>query len=388
METSNPDPGPGQARETVRVELGPRSYDVLVGADLLREAGDLLAPLLPGRSAVVVSDTVVAETYLEPTLGSLREAGFACSHVIVEQGEHSKDLATLGGLLEGILGRGIERSTALVALGGGVVGDLTGFAASVLLRGVPFVQIPTTLLAQVDSGVGGKTGVNSTHGKNLIGAFYQPRLVLADVATLDTLPARELRAGYAEIVKYGLIDDPAFFAWLERNGAALLAGDRDLLRTAVAHSCRAKARIVAADERETGSRALLNLGHTFAHALEAEAGYDGSLLHGEAVACGIVLAHRLSAALGHCSGDDAARVAAHFRAVGLPGEADALPAIRWSPPALIERMRHDKKVRDGRMTFVLTRGIGRAFLSQDVPPEALGGILDQAFGEEGRSASR
>ena len=388
METANPDPGPGQARETVRVELGPRSYDVLVGADLLPEAGELLAPLLPGRSAVVVSDTVVAATYLDPTLGALREAGFACSHVIVEQGEHSKDLATLGGVLEGILGRGIERSTALVALGGGVVGDLTGFAASVLLRGVPFVQIPTTLLAQVDSGVGGKTGVNSTHGKNLIGTFYQPRLVLADVATLGTLPARELRAGYAEIVKYGLIDDPAFFAWLERNGAALLAGDRDLLRTAVAHSCRAKARIVAADERESGSRALLNLGHTFAHALEAEAGYDGSLLHGEAVACGIVLAHRLSAALGHCSEDDAARIAAHFRAVGLPGEADALPAIRWSPPALIERMRHDKKVRDGRMTFVLTRGIGRAFLSQDVPPEALGGILDQAFGEEGRSASR
>ena len=388
METSNPDPGPGQARETVRVELGPRSYDVLVGADLLREAGDLLAPLLPGRSAVVVSDTVVAETYLDSTLGALREAGFACSHVIVDPGEHSKDLATLGGLLEGILGRGIERSTALVALGGGVVGDLTGFAASVLLRGVPFVQIPTTLLAQVDSGVGGKTGVNSTHGKNLIGTFYQPRLVLADVATLGTLPARELRAGYAEIVKYGLIDDPAFFAWLERNGAALLAGDRDLLRTAVAHSCRAKARIVAADERESGSRALLNLGHTFAHALEAEAGYDGSLLHGEAVAYGIVLAHRLSAALGHCSEDDAARVAAHFRAVGLPGEADALPAIHWSPPALIERMRHDKKVRDGRMTFVLTRGIGRAFLSQDVPPEALGGILDQAFREEARSASR
>ena len=388
MSATDPDPRPGQDRETVRVELGPRSYDVLVGADLLREAGDLLAPLLPGRSAVVVSDTVVAETYLDPTLGALREAGFACSHLVVDSGEQSKDLATLGGMLEGILGQGVDRSTALVALGGGVVGDLTGFAASVLLRGVPFVQIPTTLLAQVDSGVGGKTGVNSAHGKNLIGTFYQPRLVLADVATLNTLPARELRAGYAEIVKYGLIDDPAFFAWLERNGAALLEGDRDLLRAAVAHSCRSKARIVADDERERGSRALLNLGHTFAHALEAEAGYDGSLLHGEAVAYGIVLAHRLSAALGHCGEDDAARVAAHFRAVGLPSESDALPAIRWSPPALIERMRHDKKVRDGRMTFVLTRGIGRAFLSQDVSPEALGDILDQAFDEEGRFASR
>ena len=335
----------------------------------------------------MVTDTVVAETYLEPTLGALKEAGFACSHVSVEAGERSKDLATLGAVLDDILGRGIERSTALVALGGGVVGDLTGFAASVLLRGLPFVQIPTTLLAQVDSGVGGKTGVNSTHGKNLIGTFHQPRLVLADVATLGTLPARELRAGYAEIVKYGLIDDPEFFAWLEENGAALLAGDRDLLRTAVAHSCRAKARIVGADERERGSRALLNLGHTFGHALEAETGYDGSLLHGEAVAYGIVLAHRLSAALGLCSEDDAARAAAHFRAVGLPSEAGALPAVRWDPPALIERMKRDKKVQDGRMTFVLTRGIGRAFLSQDVPPEALGALLHQAFGDGGRSAS-
>ena len=398
MDTTNPDPRPGEARknetrkgearETVRVALGPRSYDVLVGAGLLREAGELLAPLLPSRSVVVVTDTVVAETYLGPVLAALRDAGFACSHVTVEAGEHSKDLATLGGVLDDILGRGIERSTALVALGGGVVGDLTGFAASVLLRGVPFVQIPTTLLAQVDSGVGGKTGVNSTHGKNLIGTFYQPRLVLADVATLDTLPARELRAGYAEIVKYGLIDDPDFFAWLEGNGAALLAGDRDLLRIAVAHSCRAKARIVAADERESGSRALLNLGHTFAHALEAETGYDGSLLHGEAVAYGIVLAHRLSAVLGLCGEDDAARVAAHFRAVGLPSEAGALPQISWDPFALIERMKRDKKVQDGHMTFVLTRGIGRAFLSQDVPPEALGALLHQAFGEGGRAASR
>ena len=387
MDTANPEPGPGPNRETVRVELGPRSYDVLVGADLLREAGHLLAPVLPGRSTIVVTDRVVAELYLDSTLGALRDAGFACSHAVVDSGEHSKDLATLGGVLEDILGRGIERTTALVALGGGVVGDLTGFAASVLLRGVPFVQVPTTLLAQVDSSIGGKTGVNSAHGKNLIGTFYQPRLVLADVATLGTLPGRELRAGYAEVVKYGLIDDPAFFAWLERNGAALLDGDRDLLRAAVAHSCRAKARIVAADERESGSRALLNLGHTFAHALEAETGYDGSLLHGEAVAFGIVLAHRLSATLGLCSEDDAAQVAAHVRAVGLPSEADALPAIRWDASALIERMRHDKKVRDGRITFVLTRGIGQAFLSQDVPREALGALLDQAFPEENRSAS-
>ena len=386
MNSADPDPQTEQDRETVRVELGPRSYDVVVGAGLAEQAGRLIAPLLPGRSAIVVTDCVVAEHYLDAALNSLRAAGFACSQLVVDAGEHSKDLGTLGGMLEEILGRGIERQTVLVALGGGVIGDLTGFAASILLRGVPFVQVPTTLLAQVDSGVGGKTGVNSAHGKNLIGTFYQPRLVLADVATLDTLPQRERLAGYAEVAKYGLIDDPSFFTWLERNGAALVTGDRDLLRTAVAHSCRAKARIVAADERERGSRAMLNLGHTFAHALEAEAGYDGSLLHGEAVAYGIVLAHRLSAALGLCSEDDAVRVAAHFRAVGLPSEASALPAIRWDAARLIERMKHDKKVQDGRMTFVLTHGIGQAFLSQDVPPKALRALLDQAFGEGGIAA--
>ena len=388
MNSADPDPQTDQDRETVRVELGPRSYDVVVGAGLVEQAGRLMAPLLPGRSAVVVTDRVVAEHYLDAALNSLRAEGFACSQLVVDAGEQSKDLGTLGGMLEEILGRGIERKTVLVALGGGVIGDLTGFAASILLRGVPFVQVPTTLLAQVDSGVGGKTGVNSTHGKNLIGTFYQPRLVLADVATLDTLPRRERLAGYAEVAKYGLIDAPPFFAWLERNGAALLGGDRDLLRTAVAHSCRAKARIVAADERERGNRALLNLGHTFAHALEAEAGYDGSLLHGEAVAYGIVLAHRLSAALGLCSENDAVRVAAHFRAVGLPSEASALPAIRWDPARLIERMKHDKKVQDGRMTFVLSRGIGKAFLSQDVPPEALRALLDHSFGEGGIAAPR
>ena len=388
MNAADPDPRSDQHRETVRVELGPRSYDVLVGAGLVEQAGQLMAPLVPGRSAVVITDRVVAGLYLDATLGSLREAGLACSSLIVEAGERSKDLSTLGSVLENILERGIERSTVLVALGGGVVGDLTGFAASILLRGLPFVQVPTTLLAQVDSGVGGKTGVNSTHGKNLIGTFYQPRLVLADVATLGTLPPRERLAGYAEIVKYGLIDDPEFFAWLERNGPALVEGDQRLLRIAVAHSCRAKARIVAADELESGPRALLNLGHTFGHALEAETDYDGSLLHGEAVAYGIVLAHRLSAALGLCNEDDAARVAAHFREVGLPSSADALPLIAWDTSALIERMKHDKKVQDGRMTFVLTHGIGQAFLSQDIPHEALRASLDRAFGERGLSASR
>jgi len=380
VNAADPDLRSGPDRETVRVEFGPRSYDVVVGTGLIHDTGRLLAPLLPGRSAVVITDRTVADFYLDATLHALKDGGFASSDLVVEAGERSKDLGTLGDVLESILSRRIERSTVLVALGGGVVGDLTGFAASILLRGVPFVQIPTTLLAQVDSGVGGKTGVNSTHGKNLIGTFYQPKLVLADVGTLATLPVRERRAGYAEVVKYGLIDDPAFFAWLERNGPALIDGDPGMLRAAVAHSCRAKARIVAADERESGSRALLNLGHTFAHALEAEVGYDGSLLHGEAVAYGIVLAHRLSASLDLCSDEDVSRVAAHFHAVGLPSEATALPAFRWDAPQLIERMKRDKKVQDGQMTFVLTRGIGRAFLSKDVPSEALSALLDQALG--------
>ena len=381
-----PDPEPGRRTETVRVALGGRGYDVLVGSGLLREVGHHVASRLPGRSAVVVTDRAVAPLHLDAIADALREAGFACSDLIVEPGEGSKDFAILGAVLETLLGRGIERTTILVALGGGVVGDLAGFTASVLLRGVPFVQIPTTLLAQVDSAVGGKTGVNSRHGKNLIGSFYQPALVLADVETLETLPRRALLAGYAELAKYGLIDDAAFFGWLERHGSALIDGDRALRRAAVAYACRAKARVVAQDEREAGKRALLNFGHTFAHALEAEAGYDGSLLHGEAVAFGLVLAHRLSALLGHCDAGDAERVAAHFRAVGLPGDAGALPSRRWCTEALIERMGRDKKARGGKTTFVLTRGIGCAFLDRDVPRQALETVLDRAFGAPPRSA--
>lgn len=374
-----PDPEPGRRTESVRVALGERGYDVLVGSGLLREAGHHVASRLPGRSAVVVTDRTVAPLYLDAATGALREAGFDCSDLVVAPGEGSKDFATLGAVLENLLGRGIERTTILVALGGGVVGDLAGFAASVLLRGVPFVQLPTTLLAQVDSAVGGKTGVNSRHGKNLIGSFHQPVLVLADVETLETLPQRELLAGYAELAKYGLIDDDAFFGWLERHGPALIGGDRVLRRAAVAYACRAKARVVAQDEREAGKRALLNFGHTFAHAFEAAAGYDGSLLHGEAVAFGLVLAHRLSALLGHCGTDDAERVAAHFRTVGLPVDAGALPGRRRCTEALIDLMGRDKKVRGGKTAFVLTRGIGRAFLDRDVPRQALETVLERAF---------
>jgi shikimate kinase/3-dehydroquinate synthase len=271
----------------------------------------------------------------------------------------------------------VERRTAVVALGGGVVGDLAGFAAATVLRGLPFVQVPTTLLAQVDSSVGGKTGINTAFGKNLLGAFHQPRLVLADTGTLATLPARELRAGYAEIVKAGLIGDAAFFSWCEANGAALLAGDARLQAEAVAHACAFKAAVVVDDEREDkpqNGRALLNLGHTFAHALEAEYGYTGELLHGEAVSVGLVLAFRLSQKLELCTRADADRVSAHLEVAGMPAEIGAL-GRRFSVSRLIRNMRHDKKMRDGRLAFVLVRGIGQAFTSRDVPPEAVSAVL-------------
>jgi 3-dehydroquinate synthase len=276
-----------------------------------------------------------------------------------------------------------DRKTTLVALGGGVVGDLTGFAAAVLLRGVDFIQVPTTLLAQVDSSVGGKTGINTRHGKNLVGAFYQPRLVVIDTDMLDTLPRRELLAGYAEVAKYGLIDEPDFFTWCEENGAALLAGDAARRSHAIEQSCRAKARIVAADERETTDlRALLNLGHTFGHALEAETGFGPDLLHGEAVGAGMVLAFDLSARLGICPAADAARVRRHLAAVGLPVRLRAIGGGNrrdWQAARLIDHMRGDKKAEAGKLTFVLARGIGKAFVSRDVDEKLLHGLLDDAI---------
>ncbi|MGE0659871.1 MAG: 3-dehydroquinate synthase [Reyranellaceae bacterium] len=363
----------------VPVALGERSYDIEIGAGLLDCAGEKIAAATGARRAVVVSDDGVAPLYLARLQTSLAQAGIAAASLTVPAGEASKEFQSFGRLLDGILAQRPDRGTLLVALGGGVVGDLTGFAAAVLLRGLDFVQIPTTLLAQVDSSVGGKTGINSAYGKNLIGAFHQPRLVLADMALLDTLPARELRAGYAEVVKYGLIDDAAFFAWLERNGPALLAGDRALRAEAVAVSCRAKARIVAEDEREGGARALLNLGHTFGHALEAETGYGGALLHGEAVAIGMVMALEMSAAMGLCPPADVARLRAHYAATDLPADARTVGQRRWDSAALIEHMMHDKKTRDGRLTFILARGIGRAFIARDVSVETVRGALDRAL---------
>lgn len=373
------------AAETVRVDLGPRGYDIHIGAGLLGRAGALIAPCLKIPRVAIVTDRTVAGLYLDGLRKSLDQAGIAHDEVILPPGEGTKDIAHFQMLTDALLDLRVERASTLIALGGGVIGDLTGFAASTLLRGIDFIQVPTTLLAQVDSSVGGKTGINTRHGKNLIGAFHQPRLVVADVGLLDSLAKRQLLAGYAEIVKYGLIGDAGFFAWLEAHGAALLDGSVEARVQAVRTSCAAKASIVATDEREGGARALLNLGHTFAHALEAETGFGDALLHGEAVSIGLALAHDLSVALGFCSANDAARAARHLAAVGLPtrlltgllSERTAKKR-RWDIPALLGHMESDKKVRAGRITFVLSRGIGKAFLANDVPIDTVRTVLEKA----------
>ena len=361
------------------VRTGAASYDVVVGEGLLARAGALLAPVLPQRRAVVVSDTTVAALHAPALMQGLAQTGFEATLLSVAPGEASKSLATFGDLVDRLLDTGAERRTAVLALGGGVVGDLAGFAAATALRGLPFVQLPTTLLAQVDSGVGGKTGINTARGKNLLGAFHQPRMVIADTATLATLPPREKRAGYAEVAKAGLIGDAGLFAWCERHGAGVVAEDRDAQAEAVLRACAFKAAVVGDDEREerpSGGRALLNLGHTFGHAIEAECGY-GAVLHGEAVAIGLGLAFRLSAALGCCDTAVAERVEAHLASVGLPSEPSMLNR-RFSAARLLERMRRDKKTRDGQLHFVLARGVGEAFTAPDVPPEAVEAVLRAA----------
>jgi len=364
------------AHETVRVELGPRSYDIVVGDDVLAGAGATMAAVLRRPRVVVVTDMNVAELHLETLTRSLSDAGIAAGTVVLPAGEQTKDFAHLEKLLDKVLGFGIDRDTALVALGGGVVGDITGFAAATALRGIDFIQVPTTLLAQVDSSVGGKTGINSRHGKNLIGAFHQPRLVLADSRVLRTLPRREMLAGYAEVAKYGLIGDAAFFGWLEGHGADLVEGDPAKIRHAVVESCKAKAAIVAADEREAGARALLNLGHTFGHALEAETGYGSTLLHGEAVAIGMVMAFDLSVRMGLCPPEDAARVRRYLAAVGLPTGTNFTNTVLWDPARLLSHMGRDKKVKGGRLTFILVRGIGEAFVTREVPAEELSAFME------------
>ena len=352
----------------VTVDLGPRSYDILIGRDVLERAGAELARRMPGRRVALVTDENVARFHLTTLSASLTAADIDFTTITVAPGEKSKSFETLATVVDGILGTHIERSDLVVAFGGGVVGDLAGFAAAIVRRGVRVVQIPTTLLAQVDSSVGGKTGINTGHGKNLVGAFHQPSLVLADASVLDSLHPRIFNAGYAEVVKYGLLGDAQFFAWLEENWRAVVAGwpERD---EAIAVACRGKAVTVAADEHEqTGRRALLNLGHTFGHALEAATGYSDRLLHGEAVAIGTVLAFAFSARRGLISPDDTKRVAAHLAAVGLPTRMADIPGEPMVADALMQSIAQDKKVSRGQLTFILLNGIGSAFVAHDVPP--------------------
>jgi 3-dehydroquinate synthase len=360
-------------KTTLSVALGTRSYDIIVGEGVLAQAGQLLAPLLARPKTVIVTDENVARLHLEALSAALRTARIEPDAVVLPPGETTKSFAWLERLTERLIELKVERRDAIIAFGGGVVGDLTGFAAAIARRGVNYVQIPTTLLAQVDSAVGGKTAIDSRFGKNLIGTFYQPRLVLSDIGLLDSLPLRQRLAGYAEIVKYGLIRDADFFAWLEDHGVGVIEGNAQARTKAILASCRHKAEIVAQDEREEGARALLNLGHTFAHALEIETGYGEELLHGEAVAIGLVLAFELSSMLGRCSGEDAARVRRHLAAVGLPTGLEGLRA--FDPDRLLERMAQDKKAVGGRLRFVLVSGIGHAFLDHDVPADAVRALL-------------
>jgi len=359
----------------VHVAAGERAYDVLVGAGLLDKAGEHLAPFARRGRIAVVSDETVWAAQGERLANALKASGIGAVPLLVPPGEGSKSWPVLADLLDRLLALELGRKDHLVAFGGGVVGDLAGFAASILKRGCGFVQVPTTLLAQVDSSVGGKTGINAGAGKNLVGSFHQPDLVLIDPTTLDTLPPRELRAGYAEVVKYGLIGDRDFFAWCEAGGAALLAGDPEARLHAITSSVAAKADIVAQDERETlGVRALLNLGHTFGHALEADAGFSNRLLHGEAVAIGMILAFRFSAERGLCLDEEARRVETHLAAAGLPTRFDA------DPDALIRHMRQDKKADGAELPFILVRGIGRAFVDKGVDLAEVRAFLTRARG--------
>jgi 3-dehydroquinate synthase len=363
---------------TVDVALGDRAYDIVIGRDVLASLGKRVASLRPGARTAIVTDRNVASHWLARTEASLSQAGIATSHVVVEEGEGSKSYAVLEKVSEALIAARIERADLVIALGGGVVGDLAGFAAAILRRGVDFVQVPTSLLAQVDSSVGGKTGINSPQGKNLIGSFHQPILVVADTAVLDTLSPRQFRAGYAEVAKYGLLGDEAFFSWLEKNHADIFAG-HTAREHAIATSCRAKAAIVARDERENGERALLNLGHTFGHALEAATGFSDRLFHGEGVAVGMVLAAEFSAQLGMIGEQDAIRVKRHLAEVGLPTALQEIAGFAQEgladADALMTLMAQDKKVKRGRLTFILLQAVGRAVIAPDVEPSLVRDFL-------------
>ena len=362
--------------DIVNVALGSRSYDIKIGQGLLAQADTHLAPYITDKHVIIIADTHTKEAYQGALATQISSLTRRLDCLSVPAGEASKSLSCYSDLMEQILALGVDRKTILIALGGGVIGDLVGFAAASLLRGVDFIQIPTSLLAQVDSSVGGKTGINARVGKNLIGAFYQPKLVLADSDVLGTLPLREMRAGYAEIVKYGLLGDASFFEWLEAHGEDVIAGKPEAIAHAVRTSCLAKAAIVSADETETGKRALLNLGHTFAHAFEAEAGYDGRLLHGEAVAVGLGLAFEFSAFLDKANGQDAVRVKSHLAKLGLPATIADLPAGQADARSLIKHMHKDKKTQNGVLTFILVEEIGKSEVVSHIKAEDVEQFLE------------
>lgn len=369
---------------TVDVALGDRAYEIIIGRDVLPSLGHRIAKLRPGARTAIVTDRTVAKHWLGRAEAALADAGIASSRIVVGEGESSKSYAVLQDVCEALIEAKIERNDLVIALGGGVIGDLAGFAASIVRRGVDFVQVPTSLLAQVDSSVGGKTGINSPHGKNLIGAFHQPVLVIADTAVLDTLSPRQFRAGYAEVAKYGVLGDAAFFDWLEANHADMFSGGAARER-AIAESCRAKAAIVARDERETGDRALLNLGHTFGHALEAATGFSDRLFHGEGVSVGMVLAAEFSAKLNMLPASDAARVQHHLASVGLPTRLQDIAGFRQEGLAdadtLMALMAQDKKVKRGRLTFILLEKIGKAVIVNDVDPPTVRDFLRAKLAE-------
>ena len=354
------------APEKITVKLGPRSYDILIGQGLLANIGTVLTPLLTRPKVVIVTDENLRDHHLASLHDGLDQSAISHDTIILPAGEKTKNFAQLETLLDQLIALEVDRADMILGFGGGVIGDITGFAAAILRRGCRFVQIPTTLLAQVDSSVGGKTAINAKAGKNLIGAFHQPSLVIADIDLLDTLPKRELLAGYAEIVKYGLIGDAEFFGWLDKNGAQLLAGDKPLRIQAVSHSCAAKAHIVAEDETETGRRALLNFGHTFGHALEAATGFSDKLLHGEAVAVGMAMAFDLCAENGTCPAQDAGHVRSHLDMIGLPSSISQIDGLETTSDFLLRAMYQDKKTSGGKLTLILPNSIGDAYIAKNV----------------------
>jgi 3-dehydroquinate synthase len=370
-------PENSQRASPVRVALGGRSYDILIGRGYLHEAGEHIARLYPAARVGIVTDANVGALHLTALRESLSRAGLESAAIWLPAGEKTKSFKSLEDVCDGLVAARLERGDIVLALGGGVIGDIAGFAAAIVRRGMHFVQVPTSLLAQVDSSVGGKTAINSRYGKNLIGAFHQPGLVIADTALLDTLPPREMKAGYAEVVKYGLLGDRSFFDWLESGKWRDVFAGGSAREEAIRIGCASKAAIVARDETETGDRALLNLGHTFGHALEAAVGYDGArLVHGEAVAIGMRLAFDFSVRHGFCSGQDAVRVERHLDSVGLPTQLHQIPGGCGTPTTLMESIRQDKKVSRGALTFILARGIGEAYIAKDVDPSDVADFLE------------